>query len=234
MNDDAPKDPRIARGMERQMVARAALLDEGATAIGWKAGMGIAPAMERLGTTGPLAGFLTDRTLLASGAEIDVSGYAAPIVEPEIALRIGARVRPGADRAEVAAAIDAAAPAIEIADLHDLGDDVEGILAANIFHRAVVLGEFDTSRAGARVDDVRVDLDGEQQRYAEAAVPETLLGDLVEVVRHVGEHAAAAGHLLRPGDVIITGSIVPPVAVVAPERITARFAGLGAVSVGVR
>ncbi|HEY0279205.1 MAG TPA: hypothetical protein VGC32_13140, partial [Solirubrobacterales bacterium] len=82
--------PAVQAGMKRLLARRAELLAEGATPIGWKLAFGTSAAMEKLGTTGPLVGFLTDATLLADGAEVSVAGWTAPKLEPEIAIHLGA------------------------------------------------------------------------------------------------------------------------------------------------
>ena len=69
-----PRDPwdvpAVVAGMEKLLARRAELLAEGATPIGWKLAFGTPAAMEKLGTTGPLVGFLTDATLLADGGRV--------------------------------------------------------------------------------------------------------------------------------------------------------------------
>ena len=53
-------DPRVRRGMEAQLAGRERRLAGGETSLGWKLGFGSAEAMEGLGITAPLVGFLTD------------------------------------------------------------------------------------------------------------------------------------------------------------------------------
>src|SRR5438067_3521539 len=62
--------------------------------------------------------------------------------------------RSGAGRAATVAAIAALGPAIELADLNPPPDDVEVVLAGNIFHRRVILGrsEEHTSELQSRFD----------------------------------------------------------------------------------
>jgi 2-keto-4-pentenoate hydratase len=229
-------DERARRGMERQLEQRAALLDDGARAIGWKSGMSTPAAMESVGgIESALVGFLTDRTQLDSGAEIDIAGWAGPAIEPEIAVRLGTDLEAGADRAGVIAAIDALAPAIEVVDVaaRPGPDDLEAVLAGDVFHRHVILGPPDATRAGLRLDGVRVDVEG-NETYATDADPEAVLGSLVEVVRQVADGLGAFGERLRAGDYVITGSVIAQVPVAAGERIRCAFSGLGEVSVALR
>src|SRR6201996_6186176 len=121
--------PAVVAGMEKLLARRAELIAGGATPIGWKLAFGTPAAMGKLGTTGPLVGFLTDATLLADGAECPVAGWTAPKLEPEIALHLGAG-------GEGVAGISAA---IELADADLPPTETEAVLAGDIYHRAVVL-----------------------------------------------------------------------------------------------
>lgn len=226
-------DARVRAGMERQLETRRALLDDGAGRLGWKVGMGTAAAMAALGTDGSLVGFLTERVRLESGAEVPVGGWAAPVAEAEIAVRLGADLPAGATRAQAAAAVDALAAAIELADTGGDRSDVEAIVAGNVFHRQVVLGPWDTARAGLDAAGVRLDFHG-NATYADDVDPIAAVGDLADVVRHVADVLDAFGQRLSAGDVIITGAIVPPQPVVAGEDVVVRLSGLGELSVRLR
>ena len=220
-------DPRIDAGMRRQAELRREQTD-GAALIGWKAGLNAPGPQEKLGLTRPLVGFLTDRTLVRSGATVSLAGWGNPTLEPEIAMRLGRDVPGGAARDEVAAAVDALAPAIELVDLSGPTDDVEEMLATNIFHRAVVLGDWDEGRAGAGLDGIALDVAGHD---VERADPTAVLGDLVEVVRGVADALADAGETLRAGQVVICGSVVAAFGVEPGEHVRCSFSALGDVEV---
>jgi 2-keto-4-pentenoate hydratase len=107
-------------------------------------------------------------------------------------------------------AVGSLGPAIELADLPGPPSDVEAVLAGNIFHRFVILGAPDTSRAGVKLDGLAGLV---FRRGAQVARQEDLqanIGNIVDIVAHVAGTLAANGERLRAGDVIITGSIVPP------------------------
>src|SRR5215510_3885299 len=224
-------DPRIANGMRRQSALRTSRLQAGAKLIGWKVGFGAPAAMEKLRISGPLIGFLLDRALLPSPARVSVAGWTKPVAEPEIAVHIGRDVAGEADRDTALAAISALGPAIELADVDGPNDDVEAVLAGDIFQRHVVLGPADMSRAGAHLDG----LSGRVTRSGRALdVPgdlEANTGRLVDIVRHVAAATAAFADGLRAGQFIIAGSIVPPLFVEAGESVTFELHPIGAVSV---
>ena len=211
-------DARIQRGMQALLELRRGRLEAGERHLGWKVGFGAPAALERYAIDRPLVGFLTTRTLLDDGAEVSIGGWKAPRLEPEIAVVIGD-----------GGAIAGLAAAIELADLDPPPEDVERILSGNIFHRHVILGAFDRGRTDADGVTMRLERDGEQIAANDA--PAELTGDVVEVVRGVGELLQACGEQLRAGDVIITGSTVPPVPVAPGQRIRAQLDPLGSVSV---
>lgn len=193
---------------------RRKLLDEGAKPLGWKLGFGAPAALEKLGIDRPLVGFLTDRTLLPDGATAHVGDWVKPMLEAEVAVRVGADGR-----------IDGYAVAIELADLDPPPEDAGAIVAGNIFHRHVLLGEFRDP-----VEQLTATLTRDGEELGRTDTPDALTGEyarLVEVVREV------AGDELRAGDVIITGSIFPPVEVHPGDTLTAEVAPLGSLSVSI-
>jgi 2-keto-4-pentenoate hydratase len=202
-------DPRVARGMERQLQERRRRLDAGERALGWKVAFGAPQALAGLGIEAPLVGFLTDRAVVADGATYSIAGWTKGALEPEVAVHMGRDLDAGTDRETAAAAIAGLGPAIELADLDLPLDDLEAVVAGNIFQRGVVLGPADRSRAGADAAGLRAELDRDGAPLARTDAPFELVGDLLAVVRHVADFLGAFGERLEAGDVIITGSVVP-------------------------
>ena len=211
MTTTAWDDPRIARGMTAQLAARRARIDRGETPLGWKVGFGAPAAMAKFNITGPLIGYLMQRALVPSGAAASLTGWVKPIAEPEIAVHLGTDLPADGSREAAAAAIAALGPAIELADADLPFDDPEAILKGNIFQRHVVLGPKDTSRAGGKVSGLlgRVHRNGTET--ARTSEVEANTGAIVGIVRHVADVLPHFGERLRAGDIIICGSIVPPI-----------------------
>jgi len=218
-------DQRVVDGMSAQGRRRADLLAGGARSVGWKAGLGTAAAMEKVGTGAPVAGFLTDATRVADGGSAALDGWSAPTFEPELAIRVDVDVAADASLEDVVAAVGAIAPAIELVDLEP-PDDLAAVLAGNVFHRAYLVGAW-TPATAADVATARLDvtIDGEQ-RAAEVD-PAAALGDLVAVVRSVAAQAALAGAGLRAGELVITGSAIPAIALAGGETLTVALTGSG-------
>jgi 2-keto-4-pentenoate hydratase len=210
-------DPRIRRGMQEQLAGRRARIAAGEKPLGWKVGFGAPAMMEKLGIAAPLVGFLMQRALIPSGGSASLRSWVKPVLEPEIAVHIGRHLPGGGDRAAAAAAIAALGPAIELADADLPFEDPEAILEGNIFQRHVILGEADASRAGGSTAGLTARLFRRDAEVAQTGDPEAATGKIVDIVRHVADLLAAAGEKLSAGDVIIAGSVLPPVLVEADE-----------------
>ena len=207
------EDPRVRAGLRRQLAMRKRILDEGATRVGWKVGFGAPSSLELMQITAPLLGFITDATVLESGATIETTGWDRGIVEFEVAVELGKDLQSGATDDEARAAISAVGPAIELANINLPVEaaKVEEILADDIFHRGVIFGELDKDRAGLDLTGLvaRVLIDGEE--HATTTNPEAITGAYPRIVTTVADSLAANGETLRAGDVIITGTVIPPI-----------------------
>jgi 2-keto-4-pentenoate hydratase len=187
--------------------------------------------MDRMGISAPLFGFMTDRSLLKTGSSLSIAGWTRAVIEPEVAVHLGKNVPAGSDVATVRAAIAGLGPAVEVADLDPDVQDVEGILSGDIFHRHVLLGPVDGTRAGGSLAGLaaRVFRDGE--KIAGAAGPADFPGDTVVILQALAEALEANGEALKAGDVVITGSLVPPVKVGPGQVIRAEISPLGEIEV---
>jgi 2-keto-4-pentenoate hydratase len=164
---------------------------------GFKVGFGTPEAMAKLGIERPLVGPIGDRTLLADGATVDLTGWKNPMIELEVAVHCGAGL----------------SVAIELADVHPPPDDAETILAGNIYHRHWILGP---------VIDA-TPMRGRLTRDGTAVADDGTPLDHAAIIRDV---EATIGRALAPGEVVITGSIFPPQPAV-PGRWEGEVAPLG-------
>jgi 2-keto-4-pentenoate hydratase len=227
----AGSDPRVRRGMETQLAERRRRLDAGERPLGWKVGFGTEEAMARFGTDAPLVGYMTDRSLLAPGASVSLERWANPVLEPEVAVRVGADLPGGRGGGEAKLAIGAVAPAFELVDVNPPPEDVEAILAGNIFHRSVVLGPTVTMRELDELSGLVTLADGSTLAVED---PQAATGELVDIVRHVADLLDEMGETLRAGETIICGSIVPPIQVAPGEEVSYRLDPLGEISIRFR
>jgi 2-keto-4-pentenoate hydratase len=213
--------PEVVAGMERLLARRREMIEDGATPIGWKLAFGTEVAMSKLGTTGPLVGFLTDATLLRPGATCPIAGWTAPKLEPEIAIHLG----PGG---EGVAGISAA---IELADADRPPTDTEAVLAGDIYHRAVVLDRAAEPTPLAHPVAARIARDGEEiaatdDAESEVGRIEDLAAWTVDYLRHFGVETAE-------GEVVISGSVVPLLDIAPGQHLANQLTGVGEIAVSI-
>lgn len=223
-------DPRIVRGMTAQLDRLDATLGPGERPLGWKLAFGSPSGMERLGVGAPLVGYLVDGARVESGAVVAIGGWSNPLAEPELAVRLGEDLPGGADRAAAVRSIAGLGPAIELVDVDPPPEDVASILAGDIYQRRVVLGPMDPSRRGGSTGGLvgRVRL-GVREQIVDDVTATT--GDPIDLVRHVADVLAAFGRRLEAGQVVITGSIVPPLTVRPGDLLRFELSPMGSVEV---
>ena len=202
----------VAAGMRALLARRQDGLEAGAQPLGWKIGLNVPAVQEALGIAEPVVGFMTSGSLVDAGDTIEIRDWKAPMLEPEVAIRVGG-----------GGTIAALAPAIELVDVDLPFEDIEAILAGNIFHRHVVLGEeiADVEPAG----ECRVVVDGEEVAATSVEC------DAEGTVAHVAEFLERHGARLAAGEVIIAGSLTTPLPVKPGARIEVEVGELGSVAV---
>ena len=179
--------------------------------------------MEKHGTTAPLVGFLTDRGLREPGSDdrdrrLGQADRRAGGRGPRRRRRAGRR----ATATRSPPAIGGLGVAIELVDI--AGGEVEEILAGDIFHRHVLLG-------AGRGASTPTTLRGEIRHGDEL----TEVDDPLGARRRPGRRRSPtsrptsprSARRVRAGDVLITGSIVPALAVAPGDRLDYRLEPLG-------
>jgi 2-keto-4-pentenoate hydratase len=224
--------PLIKKGMPAQLANRRARIAAGEKPLGWKVGLGAPAAMQKVGIAAPIVGFLMQRGLLLSGSTVSLADYIRPVAEPEICVRMMSDLGGGATADAALAGIKEILPAIELADFDPTPtqENLDLVLEGDVYQRHVILcgnTRLGVSTAGLTSRLIR--------RGAEAARTtdlEGLTGKLGAVVAHVANTLAAYGEKLAAGDVIITGSITPPIMIeVDDEELTHAIDPIGEVSV---
>jgi 2-keto-4-pentenoate hydratase len=226
------EDPRIANGMKQQLRWRRELLAAGTKPLGWKLAFGGPAAMERLHLNAPLVGFLMADAVVASGSTISLAGWKKPAAEPELAVYMGKDLSSGADRKVTMDAIAGLGAAIELADVHHPSDDVEGTLVRNIYKRHVILSDCDAAHAGGALSGLNARVLRNALEMANTNDFQALTGELIAIVGHVADLLSFFGETLRAGQIIIAGSITPPILVQPGETLEFHLEPLTPISVG--
>ena len=208
--DNRDSGAAVARGMRDQLARRDADLAAGAAPVGWKIGFNTPAIQQHFGLTEPVVGYLLDTGVAPDGATVALDGWVKPAVEVELAVRVG-----------LDGSVGGLAPALELVDLDIDFDDLGTVLATNICQRGVVFGdEVSGADAWAMVATVTKgkDLVAQGGRITE---------DPAETVAFVRTFLATHGASLKPGDRIIAGSVLPPLAVAPGDELHVTFGPLG-------
>jgi 2-keto-4-pentenoate hydratase len=224
--------PLIKKGMTAQLAKRRARIAAGEKPLGWKVGLGAPATMQRLALAAPLVGFLMQRALLLSGSTVSLAGFTKPMAEPEIAVRMMRDLPGGASADDALAAIKDIFPAIELAEFDPAPtlDNLDVVLEGDIYQRHVIL--CGNTRAGGATFGLTSRLFRRGAEAASTTDPEALTGKPPAIVAHVANTLSAFGEKLSAGDVIITGSITPPILIEADEvELTHALEPIGEVSV---
>ncbi len=229
-NLDVPQ----AYSVQRLNLARH--IEKGGALCGHKIGLTSAPMQELLGVSEPDFGYILDSMMLPNGAEVPVTAFCAPRVEPEVAFLLRTPLRgPGVTVDDVLAATAAVAPALEIVDsrIADWRITLADTIADNASSAAVVLGEWvpisdlpplPETTATLVVNDTVVDT-GEGT---------AVMGDPTAAVAWLANALARYDTAIEAGQFVMSGSYTTASFVAAGDHASAVISGLGAVNVSFR
>jgi len=215
------------RFLERRLAA-------GETMIGKKIGVTSAAVMNMLNVHQPDFGFLTDKMVYGTSAEVPASTeMIAPKAEGEIAFVLKDELSgPGVTNADVIAATDFVMPCFEIVDsrIRDWKIKIQDTVADNASCGVIVLGdgarkphEIELSTCG-----IVVSLNGEIVSTGAGAAA---LGSPVNCITWLANTLGEFGISLKAGELILSGSLVPLQAVKPGDNMHMEIGGLGQASV---
>lgn len=192
-------DDRVDKGMRRQLEGLGDI-------IGWKMGLTVPAVQEHLGLDGPVLGHLL-RTSVIKGGEHSLAGGTSVAVEPELALEIATgRQRPSR-----------IGLALEVVDLNRSLDELEDVLAENVFQRAVAFGPL---REPSATPQVRLTVNGEARELPPPEDPTVTLAFVHEFLGRFGVQPQA-------GQIVIAGSLGPAIPVAPGDVLELSADGLG-------
>lgn len=232
--DERPADLTAALAIQRSVTEQ-----RGAATRGWKIGCTGAAAQKMLGYELPFYGRLIDGFFHESPATLPGGNFSMRLLEAEYAFRLARDLPPAGAPYTAGAVADAVAsvhPAIEIVDTafaaEWLSVGIELLIADNGAHGAFILGQGLESWRGLDLAEGKVTLAIEGGATVEGKGA-NVLGHPLKALAWLANEAAAVGGL-KAGEIVTTGSAIPPQQVGPSASATASFAGLGTVSVSFR
>jgi 2-keto-4-pentenoate hydratase len=222
----------LAEAYRLQDALREALLARGERLAGWKAAFTTRAAQETNEIVEPGCAFLLASGVLASGAEVPFVRFSGLAVEAEVALVMRHDLAgPGVTPARAATAVEGALPALELVDFRYSGKTVgTDLIAEGIYASAIVLGGALTPITGLdlALEGLVYELSGTLAATATAA---EVMGNPLNSLAWVANHLGARGLGLRPGDVVMTGSVSKLLRPRVGDTVRATYTRLGSVSV---
>jgi 2-keto-4-pentenoate hydratase len=219
----------VLRAYRVQELLVAGWLAAGTRRVGRKIGLTARAVQAQLGVGQPDFGVLLASMRVGQDEPVASGRLLQPRIEAEVAFVLGRDIKgtdPGIE--EVASAVAAARPALEIVDSRIAGWDITiaDTVADNASCGLFVLGDAEVP-LGA-VDPVAVSMtlrqDGEEVSSGTGAA---CLGNPLNALAWLASTAAAYGDPLRAGDVVLSGALGPMVPVRAGSRYEASLSGLG-------
>jgi 2-keto-4-pentenoate hydratase len=228
-------DVAEAYAVQREYV-RLLLAAHGGETAGYKIGLTTKRMQAMCNIDSPVAGVILKDRVHASGVRLPLSVYGRVGLEFEIAVRIGRDLRPNGQTptlAEVADAVEAVAPAVEIID--DRGADYReldalSLIADNAWNGGIVLGPFVRPPPDLAAAEAVVSLNS---TIIDRGFGRDVLGHPFHSVAWLATHLAGAGTALHAGDIVMTGSLVTTK---FPDKSSAyryELIGLGAVELAI-
>jgi 2-keto-4-pentenoate hydratase len=194
-------DHRVERGMRRQLAAAPP------DAIGWKMALNAPAIMERLGLEEPALGRLSSGRVVTGSHSL--ASAAQPAVEPELVLEAGE-----------GGAVARIGVALEVVDFDRGLDDLEEVVATNVFHRAVAFSDL---VGPVEPREAIFSLTGsEPARVGTGDAP-------LSTLRWVDGFLGRLGRGLVPGELVIAGALCAPAPVTAGDVAELVVAGVGSV-----
>lgn len=206
-------------------------LADGATVHGHKVGLSSKAMQEMMGVDEPDYGHLLSDMELHQDRPISAGAYCTPRVEVEVGFVLGAAL-PGAGctEADVLAATEYVAPAIELIDsrITDWDIRIGDTIADNASSAGYVLGNERVAPGDLDLCaiDARLLRNGEQVAEGRS---DAVLGNPVTAVAWLAGKVASFGVTLEAGNVILPGSVHRAIDVHPGDAFEAVFDGLGTV-----
>jgi 2-keto-4-pentenoate hydratase len=224
-----------AYAVQREYV-RLQMQSRGASSVGYKVGLTSPRMQEMCGIDSPIAGVVLEDRLHQSGVSLRSSGYGRLGLEFEIAVRLarelGRKGRPVAI-SDVADAVDAICPAVEVVDDRDCDYktlDVLSLVADNSWNAGIVLGAFQRAWPDLAEIEGIVSLNGS---VVDRGFGRDVLGHPFHSVAWLATHLADAGEGLRAGAIIMTGNLVTTKFPTESSQYRFDVGGLGAVELSI-
>lgn len=206
--------------------------ERGERVVGYKVGCTSPAIRSQFGLDEPICGRVLQPHVYRHNASVNWDRLFQPAVEPEFVIRMGQDLdRELADDEPIEQAIESVAPGIEIHNYRFwFGQPtLQELIASNGIHASLVVGEPRVVSRGFDWNREQVSL-FKNNALAASGTGDRIMGGPLISLRWLSNHLLRRGQKLRAGDMVIPGSPVELISVLAGDTVTAQFTQLGQVT----
>jgi 2-oxopent-4-enoate/cis-2-oxohex-4-enoate hydratase len=206
------------------------LESDGEVVVGKKIGVTSAPVQEMLGVFQPDFGFLTDAMHYPDGAAIPIAGnLIQPRAEGEIAFRLKSDlVGPGVTEQDVLDATETIMPCFEIVDsrIDDWKIKIQDTVSDNASCGVYTLGSNEVDPRSVDLPNLKMKVYKNGELHSEG-MGSAVQGNPLTAVAWLANTLGEFGIPFKAGEVILSGSLVPLIPVVAGDEMRLELEGVG-------
>jgi|GEM_PF-2858475 len=190
--------------------------------IGWKIGASNEEVQKRLGINEPLFGRLLKETVMGRKARLD--DFILPVgIEVEIAFKFH-RDPPEMSLSGILSS-SRIAPAFEIINgVFSENPTVQHLIVSNVRHAGVLFGDFRRCDFPLEHEEAILFINGNESGRGSG---KNVLGHPAAPVLWLMERLERIGEKIRREDIVISGTMIPPVFLDEPSEIRASYSSLG-------
>ena len=209
------------------------LARDGERVVGKKIGVTSKPVQDMLGVFQPDFGFLTDSMEYPDGADIVIAGnMIQPKAEGEIAFRLKHDlIGPGVTEQDVLDATATIMPCFEIVDsrIDDWKIKIQDTVADNASCGVYVLGINEVDPRDFDLPNLKMTI-SKNGEFNSEGLGSAVQGNPLTAVAWLANTLGEFGIPFKAGEIILSGSLVPLIPVVAGDEMSLEIAGMGGCS----
>jgi len=234
-NQHFPEELQGQLALEEGYQIQLAVLDKwlaaGEEQAGWKLAFTAPGPRKMFGAEVPGHGYVLDRGRKSTGTHFDFDGMNNPAVEVELLMTVNQPLAgPGVTVERVREVLCSITPGFEIIERRgDMASDLPLGVADNIFHSAYVAGGVVSPVPNFfSPETVTVEISRNGELF-QKSVGADVIDNHYENIAFLANRLGALGRRIEPGQVLLTGSFIPPTPASKGDHWVAKYEGLGEV-----
>jgi 2-oxo-3-hexenedioate decarboxylase len=222
----------VAEAYQVQQQVVASRLASGHKVLGLKMGFTSRAKMLQMGVSDLICGVLTSDMWIEDGGTLDLGRFIHARVEPEIAFLLKAPLTADSSLAQVYAAVEAVAPALEVIDsrYRDFQFSLPDVIADNCSSAAFCIGQWQKPTLDLTNLGMVMSFHGKAQQIGSSAA---ILGNPYRSLLAAARLAGLTGQALEAGSIVLAGAATAAEALPAGSSVRLETEALGRVDFSV-